>query len=367
MALSDVARKVEETINKVGIKRSKSKGWKPAIKGYAGYGSTDRVHVLGRVLMEDPDSEFNDNWAQRGYKQFFTIQVGGLEVSATVGNVKVTGRSTSNGYVDLLVHDHGLEPGWHEVTIEAEGAEPVQAEVYIVSEDTRIGLISDIDDTTMVTWLPRAMIAAWNSWVKRTDTRQPVEGMATFYKELLKDHPNAPVVYLSTGAWNTYNTLKNFMEANGFPKGPMLLTDWGPTPTGMFRSGSEHKKVQMRNLIIDFPEIQWILVGDDGQHDPINYADLVIEHPNRVAGVAIRNLSPQEHLLSHGTAAPLSEADTSARAEVPMIQGENGFKLLAAYEKEPFPRVEEDLRHPAILEEDEVAPEHRKNSNESEA
>jgi len=28
---------------------------------------------------------------------------------------------------------------------------------------------------------------------------------------------------------------------DGFPEGPLLLTDWGPTNTGWFRSGREHK------------------------------------------------------------------------------------------------------------------------------
>lgn len=345
MAIADIARKIEKTINTVGVKRSKSKGWRPTITGYAGYGSSVRAHVLGRVLMEDPEvKERDENWAQRGYRQFFTIQVGGIEVKATLGDETVTGHTNDNGYVDLLVHDHGLEPGWHEVTIEAEGAEPVTSEVLIVDDNARIGLISDIDDTTMVTMLPRAWIAAYNSWFKKTNSRKAVEGMSEFYKELLAKHPDAPTFYLSTGAWNTYDTLTDFMAKHDLPKAPMLLTDWGPTQTKLFRSGAEHKKVQLRNLIIDFPDIQWILVGDDGQHDPLTYSDLVIEHPNRVAGVAIRNLSPQEHLLAHGTAAPISEADSGARSEVPMIQGENGYKLLEAYREKPFPRVEQDKR-----------------------
>ena len=43
----------------------------------------------------------------------------------------------------------------------------------------------------------------------------------------------------------------------------MLLTDWGPTETGLFRSGQEHKRVQLRNLLIAYPDMQWILIGDD--------------------------------------------------------------------------------------------------------
>ena len=329
MALSDIARKIERASNSAALRRSTRKGWVPKLLGYAGYGNTEFVHVIGRVLMHDPESAENETWAQRGYRQFFTIQVANLDISVTVNGKTVTGHTNYNGYVDILVHEHGLAAGWHEVTIDAAGAEPITAEVLIVSEDSPLGVVSDIDDTVMVTWLPRAMTAAWNSWVKRTNTRQPVEGMAGFYQELRAKHPDMPFIYLSTGAWNTYDTLVTFMENNGFPKGPLLLTDWGPTPTGLFRNGQEHKRVQLRNLFIAFPWMKWLLIGDDGQHDPLTYGDAANEHPDRVAAVAIRNLSPQEQLLSHGSLAPLADANEEGSFSIPLIQGENGNTLAA--------------------------------------
>ena len=90
------------------------------------------------------------------------------------------------------------------------------ADVMIVDSAQEVGIISDIDDTILVTWLPRAMVAAWNSWVKRTDTRKPVEGMDAFFNRLHKTFPDAPVFYLSTGAWNTYRTLNKFTRRHSF-------------------------------------------------------------------------------------------------------------------------------------------------------
>lgn len=334
MGIADIARSIEDRINDAGVRRKAKQGWRPAVTGFYGYGSDRRLHVLGRIVMEDPEPATTE--VQRGWRQFFTYQVGELPVTVRVGDQFIESRSNDGGYIDVLVHDHGLEPGWHEVTVEAEGAEPTTAQVHIVDPAATYGLISDIDDTVLVTWLPRAMLAAWNSWVKKTNTRQPVDGMAEFYAELLREHPETPVFYLSTGAWNTFETLVNFLDRHGLPKGPLLLTDWGPTPTGLFRSGVEHKKVQLRNLIIEYPDIKWLLVGDDGQHDPLTYGDFVFEHPDRIAGVAIRQLSPQEHVLSHGTAAPLAQARREELFGVHSIAGENGHALLAEYRKDPF-------------------------------
>ena len=351
MGLSDIVRAVEHRINARGVRRKTEAGWVPEIIPFRGYGTSNRVHVIGRVLMEDP--EFDDETpievdeegnrrtqveqvstqAQRGYRQFFTIQVGDHPVTVHAGRHTVQTRTNGNGYFDVLVEDHGLDTGWQEVTIEAEGAETVTAEVLITADDAPIGIVSDVDDTIMVTNLPRALHAAYNSWFVHTNQRKPVEGMAEFYTRLLEENPDAPVFYLSTGAWNTYETLCTFIEEHNFPKGPLLLTDWGPTPTGLFRSGQEHKKVQLRNLFIDYPNTEWILIGDNGQHDPLTYADAIQEHPDRVKGVAIRELTPTEHVLSHGTASSLVDVERTDREGTPSISAPDGHALLDEYRK----------------------------------
>src|SRR5690606_12313160 len=144
----------------------------------------------------------------------------------------------------------------------------------------RTALVSDIDDTIMVTALPRPLLAAWNTLVLHKGARAVVPGMVGLYRRRQQAHPGAPTFYLSTGAWNVAPTLRRFVERHGYPVGPLLLTDWGPTNTGWFRSGQEHKLSTLRRLISEFPEMRWVLVGDDGQHDPQIYREIAEEHPD---------------------------------------------------------------------------------------
>ena len=118
-----------------------------------------------------------------------------------------------------------------------------------------MGIISDIDDTAMVTHVPRVLVAAWNQLVKYSSAREPVPGMAELYSRIQAAHPGTPMMYLSTGAWNVVPTLRSFFSRHGFPSGPALMTDWGPTNTGWFRSGIEHKRTELRRLMIDLPQI----------------------------------------------------------------------------------------------------------------
>ncbi|MDU0479624.1 DUF2183 domain-containing protein [Staphylococcus chromogenes] len=335
MGIADVVRKTEHIINRVGYERKLKAGWKPTATGYFGYGDTSKVRVLGRVLMQPEDAPRNE--AQRGFHQFFTTQVPHVDVVVHAGERHTKVRTDENGYIDVLVRDHGLEPGWHEVRIDVPSGRPATAHVLVIAPGTEVGLVSDIDDTVMVTMLPRALTAAYNSWFLHTDARKPVPGMSSFYSSLREKHgQEMPVFYLSTGAWNTFPALVDFMERHGLPKGPMLLTDWGPTPTGLFRNGQAHKKVQLRNLIIDFPDIKWVLVGDDGQHDPLTYGNIAVEHPDRIVGVAIRELTPGEHVLAHGTASPIEPAQGSGVARVPWITGSDGYELRKEFEAGGF-------------------------------
>ena len=224
-----------------------------------------------------------------------------VPVSVTVGDRTTHARTDRSGYLDVVIPEPGFEPGWHTVTIEAEGAKPVPAWVLIIDREASFGLVSDIDDTVISTSLPRPLIAAWNTFVRQETARHLVPGMAPMYRTLLGEHPGSPIFYLSTGAWNTAPTLTRFLKRHGYPAGPMLMTDWGPTNTGWFRSGQEHKTEALHRLAREFPRIRWVLIGDDGQHDPKIYGDFARDRPDVVEAIGIRELTPAEQVLARHT------------------------------------------------------------------
>ena len=75
------------------------------------------------------------------------------------------------------------------------------------------------------------------------------------------------------------------------------------------------------------PNIRWLLVGDAGQHDPELYAEFASLQPAHVRARAIRQLSPGEHALAHGT---LSEVPSPQRWEpetAPEVRAPDGDGL----------------------------------------
>ncbi len=314
-------------------------GWREHVICYTGYGSTSTLRVLGRVILVPRRAQTSLGKAteelirRRGFRNFFSTSCVRAPFEIRVGSKTVTGTTDRGGYIDHRVRDHGLSVGWQQVEVSSAGSEPSVADVQVVGDDVRFGMLSDIDDTIITTFLPRPMIAAWNSFIRDESARQAVPGMARMYNSLLARHPEAPTVYISTGAWSTHGFLSRFLRRHGYPVGPMLLTDWGPTNTGWFRSGWAHKAESLLQLTRDFPHISWLLVGDDGQHDPTIYADFARIAPDHVRAIAIRQLTPAEQVLAHGTTTMIEPDDPVAG--IPFVSAPDGRGLLAALDGLP--------------------------------
>ena len=308
-----------------------SRGWRHRVVPHAGYGNGEVVRVLARVILAPPtyDPAAGDALLQRrGWRNFFTAEALDVPVTVTVAGEEHQVRTDRSGNVDARLPNPGLAPGWAEVTVQAADSQPATARVRVIGDDVELGIVSDIDDTVLSTYLPRPLVAAYNTFVAREEARRPVRGMAQLYERLLAEHPSAPTVYVSTGAWNTAPTLRRFLYRNGLPEGPLLLTDWGPTNTGWFRSGREHKRACLESLAADFPRIRWVLVGDDGQHDPVIKADFARTPPDQVRAIAIRELPMTEQVLAHGTPGARRDGEAT-QLGVPEVRGRDGHDIAA--------------------------------------
>ncbi|MEV8506196.1 phosphatase domain-containing protein [Actinoplanes sp. NPDC051475] len=302
------AARIEDAVHEVVERRLRQRGWQPVITAYTGYGAPGWARVMARVVLTRRMQARKKLEKVRGWRSFTTSPVNNAAVQIQIGDQVHETRTDRSGYVDTRVTGD-LKPGWGCVRLVTEGAEPVEAPIRVVDPASKFGVISDIDDTVMVTALPRPLLAAWNTFVLDEHARTAVPGMAVLYERLVTANPGAPVFYLSTGAWNVAPALTRFLSRHLYPAGPLLLTDWGPTPDRWFRSGQEHKRNTLARLSSEFPDTRWLLIGDDGQHDQEIYSEFARAHPENVAAVAIRRLSPTQAVLAGAIPGPSEQAE----------------------------------------------------------
>jgi phosphatidate phosphatase APP1 len=177
----------------------------------------------------------------------------------------------------------------------------VTVPIFVVDPEATLGIVSDLDDTVIDTGITRGLEFVRLTLFTEVTGRTPLPGAAELYRALTarRDGPPVPVFYLSTSPWNLYELLTRFLALRGFPSGPLLLTDWGPSRTNLFRAPTqEHKLTLTRALLAENPALRVVLVGDTGQLDPEIYATLAQEAPDRVIAVYVRRTTGMTHARS---------------------------------------------------------------------
>lgn len=292
-------------------------GWRPALLPYSGYASTNQARVLARVVLAPASA---DPAARRGvaaWRRLLTLECPAAEVRVELAGVMTTVSSDDGGLIDVTVPLHEpLGDGPATALLHVDGRPPARVPVHVVTG--RRGVVCDIDDTVWVTGIAHPVQAARRTLFGTSSTRRVVPGMAALVREAARRQEGAATVYLSNGPWNFAGVVTRFLRKQGFPAGAVLMTDWGVTPTRWFRDGAEHKRSSLVRLHEDLPEVSWVLIGDDGEHDPDLYEEFARAHPGSVDAVALRQVAPDA----------ADDGGTSEVAGVPVVRGTDGNALL---------------------------------------
>jgi phosphatidate phosphatase APP1 len=291
-------------------------GWSPAAKPYWGYAARGRARVLGRVVMAPPGRDSAAMVGVPAWRRLLTLEVPDQPVHVTLDGRRQQTTTDRNGFVDTVV-PADVHPGRHTVTLDVPGRGPVSGEVFGASPTATVGVVCDIDDTAWITGLTQPLRAAWRTFMNTSVGREPVPGMADLLQRVLAGTEHAPVVYLSNGPWNLARKVARFLAAHGFPPGALLMTDWGLSPDRWFRDGKAHKSSSLLRLAEDLPGVRFVLVGDDGEHDPDLYEAFARSHPDRVVCIALRQVRPDPELPPRGQV-----------GDVPVLRGPDGHAIL---------------------------------------
>lgn len=282
----------------------------PTVVPYRGYGTNEKVYIKGQILENRP--EFLVSAEDRRRKnirhmigRYLSTPIPDIEVDICFQGQKETLKTDELGYfVHWLKPNSDIKAGWHEIAFEIRddslGKSPtVLGEVLIVDEQTSIGIISDIDDTVLVSHATQLLRKLRLIFTKNAKTRLPFPGVKRFYSALAGKNGINPIFYVSSSEWNLYDFLVDFFQERNLPKGPFLLQNFKSGMRDLINSGGgshTHKSEKIDRLMMLFPRLSFILIGDSGQHDPQIYATALKKYPNRIRAIYIRSIGKNKQL-----------------------------------------------------------------------
>jgi phosphatidate phosphatase APP1 len=165
-----------------------------------------------------------------------------------------------------------------------------------VADDNETGVISDIDDTLLVSHSTKFIRKIALQLFKNAHSRKPIpllENWLGYLKDLNDAYHPRDFFYVSNSEWNLYDFLIHFFELNNLPKGVFLLQNLKRGIKDFVKSGKSHgshKTDSIEFLMRFYPNKRFILVGDNGQKDMEIYHKVVSEFADRIKGVMIRKL-----------------------------------------------------------------------------
>lgn len=304
---------IESTLTK---RRRESKMKSGAFRGmhvvvYRGFVADGVAKVRVRV-MEAPELPGDSRipyWdiAQANLRRHAALALVGVEVELRIGRHHTREVTDDHGFARFVLPVPNLRVGWHEVHAETtaiEGGESASGIGRVVKPALQAPflVISDIDDTILVTGLTEGVAMVTRTVLREADKRRAIPGMSSLYRGLARGvanradnrRPEPAFFYVSTGSWSFYPLLSQFMQLRAFPQGPMFLTDWGPTERYLRRSGAEHKRTAIRRLLEAYPKMPFVLIGDSGQRDALTYEEMARTFPGRVKLIVIRQVGDDD-------------------------------------------------------------------------
>lgn len=277
---------------------------KPILKLYRGYANEQELIVMGHVFKPTRKSEYD--FQKKKFKNAASII--NLYRVKTQANADVYMK-----YLDKTIHTKTLVDGYfkfcipleknknygwidYEVSINYGNETIVKKESYIRPKKGYLGIISDIDDTFLVSYSMNPLKKLYFLLFRNVNSRKVFKDVVPHYQALsaagrgINEELNA-FFYVSSSEWNLYRFIVKFTEKHKLPKAVLLLKDIKSSLFDFFINlgrDHNHKFEKIKHILEFYPNLKYVLIGDDSQDDPFLYEAICKIFPITVVAVYIR-------------------------------------------------------------------------------
>ena len=283
---------------------------KPILKLYRGYANDEELIVMGHVFK--PTKKGDYDFQKKKFKHassivslFRTKTYANADVYLNHNNTTIHTKTLIDGYFKFCIPvNQNVGHGWidYEVRINHGNQSIVAKESFIRPKKENLGIISDIDDTFLVSYTKNPLKKLYHLLFRNVNSRKVFEDVVPHYQALsnagrTKNGEQNAFFFVSSSEWNLYRFLVKFTEIHHLPKAVLLLKDIKSSLADFFRTGRgghNHKFEKTKHILEFYPNLKYVLMGDDSQQDPFLYEAICKIFPITVKAVYIRKSGAKE-------------------------------------------------------------------------
>ena len=269
------------------------------IQVYTAFVTSSHLYVKGRVLKNRSPISFENQGPISSL--FNTIlranskELPDTKIQCVFGPQTFEDITDEEGYFEFIKEVKGLEAIPKKVTLKGNlkgGHVQVDQTLRTYQYDVPHGIISDIDDTLLVTHVRSffRLKLLFNTVFVNPFRRKPIEHASEALHALLsKSDGQNPMIYLSNSPWNIYDYIQDFLVHNAFPVGELIMRDMGMQLIRTRKLDEYNKYREIEKLLMMFADTNFTLIGDTGELDFDIYKMILEKYPERVDRIIMRN------------------------------------------------------------------------------
>ncbi|MCB7480004.1 App1 family protein [Christiangramia sediminis] len=297
------------------------------LKLYRGYVNDEELIVFGHLFESWAPDKYSIE--KRGIKHAYAIlhkfrikPLENFEVRLKFKDLDVTTKTQEDGYFRFTIpYKADLDPGWHTYEVSCKMYEFGMVELgeLLKPYPGKLGIISDIDDTFLISHSNSFFKKLYVMLSKNINKRKIFNDVVKHYKRLSRagqdsEHSSNSFFYVSSSEWNLYDFIAEFADLHELPKAVIKLKKIKTGLRDFVRSGRgnhDHKFIKIKDIISFYPHIQYVLIGDDSQHDPYLYERICKTFPKNIKAVYIRQTTSKQNKKVQKVMANLNSMNVS--------------------------------------------------------
>lgn len=273
---------------------------KENIEIYNCYANAHQILIQGRTLHKRniKKATDDDNWLRnlwRRTKQINSNEISEKNVIARFKDQSYKTKGDDEGYFEFNISPaKPLAMGYENINLHIKGNSNFHScNAVIITNQKLIGIISDFDDTVIVSNVTNKFKLAINTIFKNYKQRKIVPTMLKLFNKILAQNPpsSPSTLFFITGSpQQLFDLIENFLTYHNFPKHVLILKKTHGDNKDPLTDQFVYKTQKIEILIRLYPNMQWIMFGDSGEKDREVYSAIAKKYPSKVKAFYIRDV-----------------------------------------------------------------------------
>ena len=297
------------------------------LKLYRGYVNEKQLVVFGHVFESWAPDKYRID--RRGIKHAFSIihmfrikPLKNISITLHFKNLEVKTKTLDDGYFRFDVpFNEELKSGWHEYCVTCKVGEfgIIETGELLKPYKSKVGIISDIDDTFLISHSNSVFKKLYVMLLKNINKRKIFNDVVQHYRSLSiagqdSEEASNSFFYVSSSEWNLYEFINDFAELHDLPKAVIKLKKIKSGISDFLftgRGSHDHKFVKIKDIISFYPHLEYVLLGDDSQHDAFIYERICKIFPKNIKAVYLRQTGKKKNTKVYNTLLNIESLDVS--------------------------------------------------------